>query len=103
MYIFFYKENKKNFNEEKTNNNDNDKINDSIKCKDSSLIDFKLNYFNNSSYQNNNSAMSIYGDLDVHGNINIIDDFGSNYNFRLSNLSASSGLLEVLEFISTYS
>ena len=36
--------------------------------------------------EDNNSAMSIYGDLDVHGNINIIDKYGSNYNFRLANL-----------------
>ncbi|NDB80551.1 hypothetical protein EB155_11875, partial [archaeon] len=50
------------------------------------------------SYHNNNSAMSIYGDLDVHGNINIIDDFGSNYNFRLSNLSA---MTQITQYITT--
>jgi len=42
--------------------------------------------------------MSIYGDLDVHGNINIIDKYGSNYNFRLSNL----GTLPILaQYIKT--
>ena len=44
------------------------------------------------------SAMSIYGDLNVHGNINIIDNFGSNYNFRLSNLS---NLTKITQYITT--
>ena len=44
------------------------------------------------------SAMSIYGDLNVHGNINIIDNFGSNYNFKLSNLS---NLTKITQYITT--
>jgi hypothetical protein len=43
------------------------------------------------------SAMSIYGDLDVHGNINIIDDFGCNFNFKLSEMS--SQMREVKTYI----
>jgi len=50
------------------------------------------------SYEDNNSAMSIYGDLDVHGNINIIDKYGSNYNFRLSNLEK---LTKITQYITT--
>lgn len=42
------------------------------------------------------SAMSIYGDLEVHGNIHIIDDFGCNFNFKLSDISSQlSQLTEV--------
>jgi hypothetical protein len=43
------------------------------------------------------SAMSIYGDLDVHGNINIIDKAGCNFNFNLA--SVSSQLNEVKTYI----
>ena len=42
--------------------------------------------------------MSIYGDLDVHGNINIIDKYGSNYNFRLDNLNT---LTQITQYITT--
>jgi hypothetical protein len=47
---------------------------------------------------NSKSAMSIYGDLEVHGNINIIDDYGKNYKFRLADLSTLS---EVKTYINT--
>ena len=50
------------------------------------------------SYEDNNAAMSIYGDLDVHGNINIIDKYGSNYNFRLDNLNT---LTQITQYITT--
>ena len=53
---------------------------------------------NTVSYEDNNSAMSIYGDLDVHGNINIIDKYGSNYNFRLDNLQT---LTQITQYITT--
>jgi len=38
------------------------------------------------------SAVSIYGDLDVHGNINIIDNNSNNFNFRLKKLEKLSEL-----------
>lgn len=38
------------------------------------------------------SAVSIYGDLDVHGNINIIDNNSNNFNFRLKKLEKFSEL-----------
>jgi hypothetical protein len=53
---------------------------------------------NTVSYEDNKSAMSIYGDLDVHGNINIIDKYGSNYNFRLDNLHT---LTQITQYITT--
>ena len=55
------------------------------------------------SYEDNNSAMSIYGDLDVHGNINIIDKYGSNYNFRLSNLETLSQITQYIKTVETTS
>ena len=54
---------------------------------------------NKVSYEDNNSAMSIYGDLDVHGNINIIDKYGSNYNFRLSNLGKLTNLSQYIKTV----
>ena len=53
------------------------------------------------SYEDNNSAMSIYGDLDVHGNINIIDKYGSNYNFRLANLETLSQITQYIKTVET--
>ena len=35
------------------------------------------------------SAMTIYGDLSVHGNINILDNYGCNFNFNLKALSTN--------------
>ena len=35
------------------------------------------------------SAMTIYGDLNVHGNINILDNEGCNYNFTMKLLSSN--------------
>ena len=58
---------------------------------------------NKVSYKDNNSAMSIYGDLDVHGNINIIDKYGSNYNFRLSNLGTLTNLSKYIKTVETTS
>ena len=56
---------------------------------------------NTVSYDDNNSAMSIYGDLDVHGNINIIDKYGSNYNFRLSTLETLSQITQYIKTVET--
>jgi hypothetical protein len=38
---------------------------------------------------NDDSAMTIYGDLSVHGNINILDNNGCNFNFNLKALSSN--------------
>ena len=40
------------------------------------------------SYEDN-SAMTIYGDLNVHGNINILDNEGCNFNFTMKVLSSN--------------
>jgi len=47
----------------------------------------------------NKSAMSIYGDLEVHGNIKIIDKNGDNFNFKLNTIS---NLVSVINNASTY-
>ena len=52
---------------------------------------------NKVSYEDNDSAMSIYGDLEVHGNINIIDKYGSNYNFRLSEFDKLTHLTQYIK------
>ena len=55
------------------------------------------------SYEDNNSAMSIYGDLDVHGNIKIIDKYGSNYNFILSEFDELKNLTQYIKTVETTS
>ena len=35
------------------------------------------------------SAMTIYGDLNVHGNVNILDNEGCNFNFTMKALSSN--------------
>ena len=45
------------------------------------------------------SAMSIYGDLEVHGNIKIIDKNGDDFNFKLNTIS---NLVSVIENATTY-
>jgi hypothetical protein len=47
-----------------------------------------------------NSAVSIYGDLDVYGNINIIDSGSNNFNYRLKKLE---GLAELSKYIDVVS
>jgi len=47
-----------------------------------------------------NVAVSIYGDLDVYGNINIIDNSSNNFNFRLKKLE---GLTELANYIDVVS
>jgi len=46
------------------------------------------------------SAMSIYGDLEVHGNIKIIDANGDDFNFKLNTIS---NLANVINNATTYS
>jgi hypothetical protein len=52
--------------------------------------------------EDKNVAVSIYGDLDVYGNINIVDrgDTSNNYNFRLKRLE---GLTELTKYIDVVS
>ena len=47
------------------------------------------------------SAVSIYGDLDVYGNINIIDNNSNNFNFRLKKLEKLSNLEYYVNIVST--
>ena len=47
------------------------------------------------------SAVSIYGDLDVYGNINIIDNNSNNFNFRLKKLEKLSELEYYVNVVST--
>ena len=47
-----------------------------------------------------NVAVSIYGDLDVYGNINIIDNSSNNFNFRLKKVE---GLTELANYIDVVS
>jgi len=47
----------------------------------------------------NKSAMSIYGDLEVHGNIKIINKNGDNFNFKLNTIS---NLVSVINNATTY-
>ena len=48
----------------------------------------------------NNVAVSIYGDLDVHGNINIIDNSSNNFNFRLKKLEGQTDLSKYIDVVS---
>jgi hypothetical protein len=47
-----------------------------------------------------NVAVSIYGDLDVYGNINIVDSGSNNFNFRLKKVE---GLTELAKYIDVVS
>jgi hypothetical protein len=47
-----------------------------------------------------NTAVSIYGDLDVYGNVNIIDSGSNNFNYRLKKLE---GLTELSKYIDVVS
>jgi hypothetical protein len=47
-----------------------------------------------------NAAVSIYGDLEVYGNINIIDNSSNNFNFRLKKVE---GLTELAKYIDVVS
>ena len=49
-----------------------------------------------------NVAVSIYGDLDVYGNINIVDrgDSSNNYNFRLKRLEGLTDLRKYIDVVS---
>ena len=47
------------------------------------------------------SAVSIYGDLDVYGNINIIDNNSNNFNFRLKKLEKLSELEYYVNVVTT--
>jgi hypothetical protein len=46
-----------------------------------------------------NTAVSIYGDLDVHGNINIIDNNSNNYNVRIKKLEEFSELAKYIDVV----
>ena len=48
----------------------------------------------------NNIAVSIYGDLDVYGNINIIDNSSNNFNFRLKKLEGLTNLSKYIDVVS---
>jgi hypothetical protein len=50
--------------------------------------------------EDKNVAVSIHGDLDVYGNINIVDNTSNNYNFRLKRLE---GLTELTKYIDVVS
>ena len=47
-----------------------------------------------------NTAVSIYGDLDVYGNINIIDNNSNNFNFRLKKVEQFSELSKYIDIVS---
>ena len=47
----------------------------------------------------NNVAVSIYGDLDVYGNINIIDNSSNNFNFRLKKLEGQTDLSKYIDVV----
>ena len=44
---------------------------------------------------NDTSAMTIYGDLSVHGNINILDINGCNFNFNMRGVSSQLQKVEI--------
>jgi len=46
-----------------------------------------------------NTAVSIYGDLDVHGNINIIDNNSNNFNIRIKKLEEFSELAKYIDVV----
>lgn len=48
----------------------------------------------------NNVAVSIYGDLEVYGNINIIDNSSNNFNFRLKKLEGQTDLSKYIDIVS---
>ena len=52
--------------------------------------------------EDKNVAVSIYGDLDVYGNINIVDkgDSSNNYNFRLKRLEGLTDLRKYIDVVS---
>ena len=52
--------------------------------------------------EDKNVAVSIYGDLDVYGNINIVDrgDSSNNYNFRLKRLEGLTDLTKYIDVVS---
>ena len=45
-------------------------------------------------------AVSIYGDLDVYGNVNIIDNSSNNFNFRLKKIEGLAELSKYIDIIS---
>lgn len=47
-----------------------------------------------------NVAVSIYGDLDVYGNINIIDNSSNNFNFRLKKVEGFTELANYIDVVS---
>ena len=47
-----------------------------------------------------NVAVSIYGDLDVYGNVNIIDNSSNNFNFRLKKIEGLSELSKYIDIVS---
>jgi len=50
--------------------------------------------------KSSNTAVSIYGDLDVYGNINIIDNNSNNFNFRLKKVEQLSELSKYIDIVS---
>lgn len=51
------------------------------------------NVYTSTYYNFPQSAMSIYGDLDVHGNINIINSGNSDYRFKIDGINVSPGAI----------
>jgi len=49
---------------------------------------------------NDDSAMTVYGDLSVHGNINILDNYGCNFNFNFKGVTAQ--LEKVDKYVDKY-
>ena len=47
-----------------------------------------------------NVAVSIYGDLDVYGNVNIIDNNSNNFNFRLKKIEGLAELSKYIDIVS---
>ena len=54
------------------------------------------------SYSDIDSAMSVYGDLEVHGDIKILDYNGCNYNFKLQNISSLAEITQYIKTVETY-
>jgi len=54
------------------------------------------------SHSDIDSAMSVYGDLEVHGDIKILDYNGCNYNFKLQNISSLAEITQYIKTVETY-
>jgi len=50
--------------------------------------------------EDRNVAVSIYGDLDVYGNVNIIENSSNNFNFRLKRIEGLAELSKYIDIVS---